>query len=346
LRKSRKGPSVLLIYTGGTIGMIHDPRNGELKPFNFNALTEHIPELNRFDLRLETVSFRKPLDSSNMRPEIIAEIARIISDQYSKFDGFVVLHGSDTMSYTASALSFMLEGLAKPVILTGSQLPIGTIRTDGKENLITAIEIASAQENGKPVVTEVCIYFEYKLYRGNRTTKYNSRHFDAFVSPNYPLLAEAGVTISYSREFLRRPPSSKRIQVHTRLDNQIAVLKLFPGISAGFVKGVLSIPGLKALILETFGAGNASTEKWFLDALRSALGKGIVILNITQCPEGRVEQGLYETSASLKRMGVTGGADLTFESAVTKLMFLLGAGYSGQKLKKLLVSDLRGEITP
>lgn len=340
-----KKTTVLLIYTGGTIGMMQDARSGELKPFDFKTLSQQIPELQKFDIGLSSISFKHPIDSSNMQPEIWVELANIIQKNYSKYDGFVILHGSDTMSFTASALSFMLENLAKPVVLTGSQLPIGIIRTDGKENLITAIEIAGTRKNGKPVVSEVCIYFEYKLYRGNRTFKYNSAHFDAFRSPNYPVLAEAGVTINYNINLLLKP-SKKALKVHTRLSNNIAVLKLFPGINREITSAVIRTPGIKAILLETFGAGNASTQDWFINELKAAIAKGVIILNITQCSQGQVIQGMYETSSALKKMGVVSGSDMTFESAITKLMFLLGQNTLKERTKKLLQSNLRGELTP
>lgn len=339
-----KAASVLLIYTGGTIGMMQDARSRELKPFDFKSLSRQIPELSKFDIELSAIAFSEPIDSSNMHPSVWVELAKLIEKNYSKFDGFVILHGSDTMSFTASALSFMLENLAKPVVLTGSQLPIGMIRTDGKENLITAIEIAAAKEKGKPVVNEVCIYFEYKLYRGNRTFKYNSAHFDAFKSPNYPALAEAGVNIQYNYPALMKP-GGKPLKVHSKLDNGVAVLKLFPGINKTITSALIQAQGTKALILETFGAGNASTETWFLNELKAAIKKGIVLLNITQCREGRVIQGMYETSSQLKKIGVVGGADLTFESAVTKLMFLLGQPLSTKQIQEQLVKNLRGELT-
>jgi L-asparaginase len=279
-----------------------------------------------------------------MSPEIWIEIAKTIEKNYSKHDGFVILHGSDTMSFTASALSFMLENLSKPVILTGSQLPIGTIRTDGKENLITAIEIAATKEKGKPVVSEVCIYFEYQLYRGNRTHKYNAEHFQAFQSPNYPILAEAGVHLKYNHAALKKP-SSKKLNVRTKLDTNIAILKMYPGITENVVHAVLNTKGLKGLIIETFGAGNATTKEWFIKALRKADENGLVILNVTQCNAGKVEQGKYATSASFTKIGVIGGSDITSEAAVAKLMYVLGSSSDKKEIRKLLQADLRGEMS-
>lgn len=324
--------------------MMQDVHSGELRPFDFKALAHQIPELNKFDITLSSIAFKNPIDSSNMQPEVWVELVQTIQKNYTKYDGFVILHGSDTMSYTASALSFMLENLNKPVVLTGSQLPIGMIRTDGKENLITAIEIAAAKEKGRPIVTEVCIYFEYKLYRGNRTFKYNSQHFDAFKSPNYPVLAEAGVHIDYNRNALLKP-KGKNLKIHTSLNNNITVLKLFPGINQHITSAIINAPHVRAVILETFGAGNASTQDWFTQELKRAINKGIIILNITQCLEGKVIQGMYETSSHLKKLGIIGGGDMTFESAVTKLMFLLGQKLNNHQIRKLLAADLRGEIS-
>jgi len=339
--------SVLLIYTGGTIGMIQDVASGSLRPFNFDRLTEQIPELLKFDINLSSISFDKPIDSSNMHPRTWIEIAEIIETNYNKYDGFVILHGSDTMAFTASALSFMLENLSKPVILTGSQLPIGIIRTDGKENLITAIEIAASKKDGLPVVPEVCVYFEYQLYRGNRTNKYNSEHFDAFQSANYPVLAEAGVNIKYNHQAIKkyRVDSEQKLKVHKHLDTNIAILKIFPGISENVVESILNATGLKAVVLETFGSGNAPTEEWFINSLKRAITKGIIILNKTQCSGGAVVQGKYETSSTLQKIGVIGGADITTESALTKLMFLLGQNLSQEEIKTRLQNSLCGEIT-
>lgn len=342
---ANKKSKVLIIYTGGTIGMIQDPHTGELKPFDFNTLTGQIPELKKFDIDLSSISFKRPIDSSNMHPDVWVELANMIKSNYNKVDGFVILHGSDTMSYTASALSFMLQNLNKPVVLTGSQLPIGIIRTDGKENLITAIEIAGDKNKGHSVVKEVCIYFEYKLYRGNRTIKYNSQHFDAFKSPNYPPLAEAGINIDYNHYALLKPISGKVLTVHTKLDNDIAVLKLFPGISKKITQSILQTKGIKALIMETFGAGNATTQEWFIEELEKTIKGGVVVLNITQCLEGEVVQGKYETSSQLKRIGVIGGGDLTFEAAITKLMYLLGKGLKGKQLTKELQQNIAGELS-
>ncbi len=336
--------NLLLIYTGGTIGMIQDPKTQSLVPFNFRNLTEQVPELSKFDIQLSSIAFEKPIDSSNMHPSIWIKLAEIIKKNYAKYDGFVILHGSDTMAFTASALSFMLENLNKPVILTGSQLPIGIIRTDGKENLITAIEIAAAKKNGKSIVNEVAIYFEYQLFRGNRTHKYNSEHFDAFETANYPPLAEAGVNINYNQVALLKP-TSKKLAVSTKLDYNIALLKIYPGITEQAVNALLGIKGLKAVIIETFGSGNAPTETWFIEALKKAIAKGVIVYNVTQCNGGSVIQGKYETSKGLQKIGVVSGFDITTEAAVCKLMYLLGKGYPMAKTKTLLSKNLRGEIT-
>ncbi len=306
--------SILIIYTGGTIGMIRDEETGVLKPFNFEKVYEQIPALERFHYKLDFHCFDPLLDSSNMNPEVWVSLVSIIEKNYEAYDGFVILHGSDTMAYTASALSFMLENLNKPVILTGSQLPLGELRTDGRENFVTAIEIAAAREDNTPIVPEVCIYFENHLMRGNRAIKYNAENFNAFVSPNYPVLAEVGVYIKYNKSVILKP-NFKRLKAHKKLDKKVAVLKLFPGLSEEYVHSVLHIPGLKALVMESFGSGNAPVEEWFIKALKVAIEKGLLILNVSQCLAGTVDQGKYETSTALKDIGVISGKDITTEAA-------------------------------
>ncbi len=323
--------------------MMSDPLTKTLKPINFEQIMENVPELERLNCKIKVHSFEQIIDSSNMNPEIWSELAGLIESNYDENDGFVILHGSDTMAFTASAMSFMLENLAKPVIFTGSQLPISAVRTDAKENLMTAIEIAKAKKHERSRVPEVCIYFDYKLFRGNRSFKYNSSKFEAFRSPNYPILAESGVHLRFSVNDIRQTGDEPLI-VHKNLVNEVAVLKLYPGISPKVVETILTAD-VKGIVMETFGAGNTTTESWFIDLLKHAIDDGKVILDISQCKVGTVELGRYETSKQLKDIGVANGYDMTFESAVTKTMYLLGQIDDPRQIKELLETDLRGELT-
>jgi L-asparaginase len=334
--------NIFIIYTGGTIGMVKD-ETGTFVPFDFELIKRNLPDLSRLDYKLTVHSFEPIIDSSNMKPEIWIEMAQIIKDNYANYDGFVILHGSDTMAFTASVLSFMLEGLQKPVILSGSQLPIGEIRTDARENMMTALEIASAKQDGISIIQEVCILFDNKLFRGNRSFKYNSAKFEAFRSPNYPVLVEAGIHLQYNTDALLNN-IDKEFILHTKLDNRVAVLKLFPGISAQTIKAVLD-SDVRSVVMETFGSGNTTTDTWFLDLLKEAIEQGKNILNISQCKVGSVELGRYETSQGLKSIGVLNGYDLTFEAAVTKLMYLQGELEDQKDVAYWIEKDIRGELT-
>jgi len=338
--------SVLLIYTGGTIGMIEDTLTGSLKAVNFANLKQNVPELKRLKFNIDSVSFRHPVDSSDIGPKEWKQIVSIIEKNYAKYDGFVILHGTDTMAYTASALSFMLENLSKPVILTGSQLPIGKIRTDGKENLITALEIAVDKDaDGNALVPEVCIFFQNILTRGNRTTKINAANFKAFNSFNYPILAEAGANIVYQHDRIRRPDGNSAPGFHYLLDPNVAILKLFPGISANTLKAFFSIKKLRGVILETYGSGNAPENEKFLEIIETAVHRGIVIVNVTQCASGTVRMERYESGRKLQECGVISGHDITTEAAVTKLMFMLGHGYEKEKVVEIMKRSVAGEVT-
>ena len=339
-------PSVLLIYTGGTIGMIENPETGALESFNFDHLLKFVPELRRFNYHINTYSFEPPIDSSDMEPYHWARLVRIVERNYDQYDGFVILHGTDTMAYTASALSFMLENLSKPVILTGSQLPMGMLRTDGKENLITAIEIAAAKNaDGSAAVPEVCIYFEKDLMRGNRTTKINAEKFNAFKSFNYPCLGHSAIDIKIKPERIRRPDPSKPLKGHYLFDTNVVVLTLFPGIQEGIISSVFRTPGLKAVVMKTFGSGNAPQKPWLIQLIREAIRRGVVIINITQCQSGSVEMDRYETGRQLLEAGVISGYDSTPECALTKLMFLLGHHLPPEEVRRLMATNLAGEIT-
>ncbi|WP_156309350.1 asparaginase [Sphingobacterium endophyticum] len=335
--------NIFIIYTGGTIGMVKDPETGTFIPFDFKLIEKNLPDLSRLNYKLTVHSFEPIIDSSNMRPSIWLEMAKIIRDNYSLYDGFVILHGSDTMAYSASILSFLLEGLQKPVIFSGSQLPIGEIRTDARENLMTALEIASAKRDGVSIIQEVCILFDNKLFRGNRSFKYNSDKFEAFRSPNYPVLAEAGIHIRYNEEVLANNAGLEFI-CHYHIDNRVGVLKLFPGISEETIQSVLN-SNVRSIVMETFGSGNTMTDSWFLDLLSEAIKSGKNILDISQCKVGSVELGRYETSQGLKAIGVLNGYDMTFETAVTKLMYLQGELSNQEDVAHWVQQSLRGELT-
>ncbi len=338
--------SILIIYTGGTIGMKTDAETGALVPFDFSGIYEELPSIKRLNVDIDVKTMSPIIDSSNVVPANWVTLAEIIRDNYARYDGFVVLHGTDTMSFTASAMSFMLENLSKPVVFTGSQIPIGVLRTDGRENLITAIEIAGSRIGVRPTVPDVTLYFQNRLFRANRTTKRSAEALSAFRSYNYPPIAEVGVNIAYNFTAISEPrDTSPELRIATKLCEEVAIIKLFPGLKPEILKAMLAAPGLKAVVLETYGAGNAPTEEWFLATLREAIDRGIIILNITQCAGGAVSMELYETGLRLQECGVVCGYDMTTEAAVTKLMYVLGMDCSDAEKKALLKRPLRGEFT-
>lgn len=336
---------VLVIYTGGTLGMVYDAKADGLVPFDFAQIPDNLPEMARLGFEISVLTFDTLLDSSNMNPSVWKLLANIIGEKYDAFDSFVILHGTDTMAYTASALSYLLQNLNKPVILTGAQLPIGVARTDAKENFITALEIAAARYHNRPMISEVCIYFNAVLLRGNRARKNESVQFNAFESENYPVLAEAGVKIEYNKPYLKSYEAEAVLNINQALDENVVILKIFPGISEKVVRSIFTIEGLRGVILETYGSGNAPTAQWFLDLMKEFTDKGIVIYNVSQCNGGRVTQGHYQTSQYLQEIGVVSGADLTTEAAITKLMFALGQSTDTQEVKKMLKHAIAGEMS-
>ena len=332
---------VLIIYTGGTIGMVQD-ENGSLHPFALDRIYDAVPQLRACSYGIDSVTLDNIIDSSNMTPALWVDIANIIEREYQRYDGFVVLHGTDTMAYTASALSFMFKNLDKPVVLTGSQLPLGMLRSDGRENIICALEVASAR---LAVIPEVCIFFDSHLYRGNRSTKINAENFDAFESYNYPSLAKAGINITF-KEHLFLPMPTEPLQVRKRFDTRVAILKLFPGIGPEVVNAVLGSQGLQGVVIETYGSGNAPTDEWFISALDNAIRRGVIVLNVTQCKAGAVKMRQYAASCDMDRIGVIGAGDITIEAAIAKMMCLLGEYPDDKEHVKLRLSQsLRGEIT-
>ncbi|MBD5232893.1 MAG: type I asparaginase [Bacteroidales bacterium] len=339
-------PRILIVYTGGTIGMIEDPATKALKPFDFSHLMDNVPKVKMLDYEIDNIQFHPPIDSSDMDVRHWQMMARSIADNYDRYDGFVVLHGTDTMAYTASALSFMLGNLSKPVIITGSQLPIGEVRTDGEENLITALQIAAARdEDGSPVVREVAILFENYLWRGNRSTKRSADNFNAFKSNNYPELAKIGLGITYDRDALSKPAIGLPLEPHFDFDSSVISIDLFPGLKADILRHQLATPGIKGVVLRTYGAGNGPTQKWFIDAVREAVDRGVVIINVTQCVNGSVQPHRYMGADYLAAAGVVSGQDITFEAALTKMMYLFGLGLDHKEVTRLLGTPIAGEMT-
>lgn len=339
--------ALLLIYTGGTIGMKQDMKDLTLKPFDFSQILDEVPEIRKFAFKIDTFSFEPPIDSSDVEPSLWQDLARLIKEKYEDYDGFIILHGTDTMSYSASALSFMLDGLTKPVIFTGSQLPIGVPRTDGKENLISAVEIASAKdEEGHPAVPEVCVCFDSLLMRGNRSTKVNSEVFRAFQSPNFPPLAEAGINIRYNNEYIRKPNDwYQSLTTNTELDTRVSILKIHPGITPEVVRNILCGKDTRAIIMETYGSGNAPTRDWFLDIVKESSAMNKIIVNVTQCLAGTVNMNIYANGKALERAGVIDGYDSTTESALAKLFYLMGKSRDNEWVKAMMGRNLKGEIS-
>ena len=339
-------PRILIVYTGGTIGMIEDPETKALKPFDFSHLMENVPKVKMLDYEIDNIQFHPPIDSSDMDVAHWQLIARSIADNYSSYDGFVVLHGTDTMAYTASALSFMLENLSKPVIITGSQLPIGEVRTDGEENLITALQIAADQDvSGVPTVREVAILFENYLWRGNRSTKRSADNFSAFKSNNYPELAKIGLGISFNYDALAKIRRTLPLNPHYSLDSRVMSIDLFPGLNEDILRYQLNTPGIRGIVLRTFGAGNGPTKRWFVDAIREAVERGVVIVNVTQCVNGGVQASRYMGGDYLLSAGVVSGYDLTFEAAITKMMYLFGLGLEPDEVRQRLDVPICGEMS-
>lgn len=342
---SEAAASILVIYTGGTLGMVYDDKNKALVPFDFEQILDKMPELKSFGFKLTVLSFNQLIDSANVSPAHWVALATLIEENYDKYRGFVILHGTDTMAYSASALSFLLEDLNKPIIFTGAQLPIGAVRTDARENFVTALEIASAQIEGRPLISEVCIYFNHMLLRGNRAKKVESQQFGAFESRNYTPLAECGIRIDYNQAAIKPHQPYSNLKVFKKMDTRVSILKLFPGISRDLVQAVLAIPNLKGMVLETYGSGNAPVEDWFIELITNAINEGILVYNVSQCYGGTVTQGRYETSRRLADAGVLSGGDITTEAAITKMMFLLAKESSLAEIKAQLVRPIRGEMS-